>query len=69
LRAVPDDSRLLGDAIGYTVAESICHAHIDAHGLACPDCESIPCSDCDALAKPDTYAIADTAPDSGAERY
>lgn len=70
------DSDPLGDAIGLAVSDAIAIAHADDYAEreshfhrvadtdtyrgtpdACPYCNS------------DTYSIADTAPDSAAERY
>ena len=55
-----DDASALGDAIGHAVAESICHAHVDAHGFLCPDCDPVAkrCSQCVALAL-DRYSQSD----------
>lgn len=61
--AYTDDSAALGDAIGYAVNRAIDDAHTDA----APDRFTDSCAVCDALA--DSYPIADTAPDSAAERY
>lgn len=61
------DAESIGDAIALAVSESICHAHIDAHGHACPDCEPEPCPDCHAHGI--SYADFDPDADSAVERY
>lgn len=64
------DLDALGDAIGNAVRQSISDAHADnvAHHYThsytdCGTCHAL------AISQPDSYPIADTAPDSAAERY